>query len=383
MDQKSDKRCLVYVVNVDWYFKLHWLNRARASLARGYRVYLIAAFVTPGLKEEFESQGFECIHIQLSRTGINPMQEIQSAFHIYRTLKRIQPDIIHTITVKPNIYAGIAANRLGIASIKSITGLGAVFSSQEFFFRIIRKLILRLYKLTGKGSQGAFVFENTADQAVFKKNGLDKRQELIHIPGAGIDINRFRFFSKPPSNKLKVLFAARLLKNKGLDTLIQGVEKAKAKGCPCDLLVAGIFDPAAKAAYSKAEINSLAASGRIQWLGQVDDMPSLLQQVDVVALPTRYGEGIPRILIEAGAVGRLVIATNVPGCSQLIRNNVTGILVRPHDVAAVCMALLDIWNHPARYAKLPENLHKEILNLYTDNVVISRFLTLYARFTQA
>ncbi len=380
MDQKPDNPKLAYVVNVDWYFKLHWLNRAMASLVAGYRVYIIAAFVTPGLKAELESLGFDCIHIQLSRSGVNPVQEIKSAFQIYKTLQRLRPGIVHSITVKPNIYAGIAANQLGIASIKSITGLGAVFSSQEIYFKLIRKLIISLYKLAAKGNQGAFVFENTGDQAEFKKSGLKKKQRLIHIPGAGIDTSRFQYTPKPPSNRLSVLFAARLLKNKGLDTLIQAVEKTKAKGFPCDLLVAGIFDPEAKGAYSKAEIKSLAVTKKIQWLGQVDDMPSLIQQVDVVALPTRYGEGVPRILIEAGAVGRLVITTNVPGCSQLIRNNVTGILVKPSDAEAICMALCNIIKHPDIYKKMPENLYSEILNRYTDRVVISHFLKLYKSF---
>ncbi len=380
MDQRSDTPKLAYVINVDWYFKLHWLNRAKASMAQGYRVYLIAAFVTPGIKTEMERLGFGCIHIQLSRSGVNPVQEIKSAFQIYKTLKQLRPDIVHSITVKPNIYAGIAANQLGITSIKSITGLGAVFSIQKIYFKFIRKLIIFLYKLAAKGNQGAFVFENTGDQAEFEKSGLKKKQRLIHIPGAGIDTNRFPFTSKSPSDRLSILFAARLLKNKGLDTLIQAVEKAKTKGCPCDLLVAGIFDPDAKAAYSKAEIKSLAVAGKIQWLGQVDDMPSLIQQVDVVALPTRYGEGVPRILIEAGAVGRLVITTNVPGCSQLIRNNVTGILVKPSDAEAICMALCNIIKHPDIYKKMPENLYSEILNRYTDRVVISHFLKLYKSF---
>lgn len=378
--RKFNKTRLAYVINVDWYFRLHWLNRAKAALARGYRVYIITVFVTPGVKKELEIQGFDCIHIHLSRTGINPLQEIKSAFQIYKVLKQIQPDIVHSITVKPNIYAGIGAHMLGVPSIKSIPGLGVAFSHHGTFYRFIRQLILIMYKQTSTGSEGAFVFENTADKAVFKKKGLGRKQEMIHIPGAGIDVSRFRFSPKPFSDRLQILFAARLLKEKGLDTLIRAVEAANARGCPCDLLVAGIFDPAAKDAYSQQEIHCLASSGKIQWLGQVDDMPALLKQVDVVALPTRYGEGIPRILIEAGAVGRLVITTKVPGCSQLIKNNINGILVRPNDAGGICMVLCNIMKHPYRYEKMPANFYKEILSRCTDKVVIAKFLGLYSRF---
>lgn len=378
--KKFNKTRLAYVINVDWYFRLHWLNRAKAALACGYQVYIITVFVTPGVKKELESQGFDCIHICLSRTGTNPVQELKSAIQIYRTLKQIQPDIVHSITVKPNIYAGIAAKLLGVPSIKSIPGLGVAFSNHGIFYRFIRKLILTLYKQAGAGNQGAFVFENTTDKAVFKKNGLGRKQEMIHIPGAGIDVNRFRYSPKPFPDRLRILFAARLLKEKGLDTLVRAVEAANARGCPCDLLVAGIFDPEAKAAYSQREIHTLASSGKIQWLGQVDDMPALLEQVDVVALPTRYGEGVPRILIEAGAVGRLVITTAIPGCSQLIKNNTNGILVRPNDADGICMVLCNIIKHPYRYEKMPENFYKEILNRCTDKVVISQFLGLYSRF---
>lgn len=378
--KKLSKARIVYVINVDWYFRLHWLNRAKAALGCGYQVYIITAFVTPGVKQELEIQGFDCVSICLSRTGMNPVQEIKSALQIYRILKRIQPDIVHSITVKPNIYAGIAANLLGIPSIKSIPGLGVAFSHHGVFYRFLRKLILTLYKPTCAGNQGAFVFENTADKAVFYKNGLGRKQEMIHIPGAGIDAGRFRFSPKPFSERLQILFAARLLKEKGLDTLILAVEAANAKGVPCDLLVAGIFDPGAKAAYSQREIHALASSGKIHWLGQVDDMPALLRQVDVVALPTRYGEGIPRILIEAGAVGRLVITTAIPGCSQLIKNNTSGILVRPNDADGICMVLCKIMKHPYRYEEMSANFYKEILARCTDKVVVSKFLGLYSRF---
>ncbi len=377
---KSNKPRLAYVINVDWYFRLHWLNRAKAALTSGYQVYIITAFVTPGVKREFEIHGFDCIHIRLSRTGINPVQEIKSAIQLYRILKQIQPDIVHSITVKPNIYAGIAANLLRVPSIKSIPGLGVTFSNHGIFYRLIRKLILVLYKPAGAGNHGAFVFENMADKTVFYKNGLGRKQEMIHIPGAGIDASLFRFAPKPFPDRLKILFAARLLKEKGLDTLVSAVEAANTRGCPCDLLVAGIFDPAAKAAYSQREIHALASSGKIQWLGQVNDMPALLDQVDIVALPTRYGEGIPRILIEAGAVGRLVITTAIPGCSQLLKNNINGILVQPNDADGICKVLCNIMKHPHRYEKMSATFYKEILNRYTDKDIIPQFLGLYSRF---
>ena len=377
MHHANDTPRLVYVINVDWYFKLHWLNRATAAQTRGFKVYLLTSFVTKGIKEDLESLGFICVHVKLSRSGMNIIHELQTAAWIYQNLKAIGPTIVHTITVKPNIYAGIAANLLAIPAIKSITGLGLVFSSQTFFFRLFRPLIISLYRLTGMGNQGAFVFENTDNKIIFQKRRIGKKQLLIHIPGAGVDTGQFAFSPKPLNHHLKILFAARLLKDKGLDTLIEAVSRFKSQGLKCDLLVAGIFDPAAKNTYSPAEIKSLVSKRKIQWLGRVDDMPSLLKRVDVVVLPTRYGEGIPRILIEAGAVGRLVITTNISGCKELIHHNENGLLVEPNDSKELSSKLIAIAQNPTDYLRLVENLHKKILKCYSDETVISHFLALY------
>ncbi len=377
MRQINNPPRLVYVINVDWYFKLHWLNRATAAQTNGFKVYLLTSFVTQGIKEDLESLGFVCIHVKLSRSGMNIIHELQTAARIYQNLKSIGPAIVHTITVKPNIYAGIAANILAIPAIKSITGLGVIFSNQTFFFRLFRPLIISLYRLAGIGNKGAFVFENEDNKILFKKNRVGKNQRLIHIPGAGVNTGQFVFSPKPFNHHLKILFAARLIKDKGLDTLIEAVSKVKSQGIQCDLLVAGIFDPAAKDAYSPAEINALVSKRKIQWLGRVDDMPSLLERIDVVALPTRYGEGIPRILIEAGAVGRLVITTNISGCKELIQHNENGLLVEPNDSKELSSKLCTIAQNPDNYFRLVKNLYQKILICYSDETVISHFLTLY------
>jgi glycosyltransferase involved in cell wall biosynthesis len=296
-------------------------------------------------------------------------------------MAKIRPDIVHAITIKPNIYAGMCANKLGIPSIKSVTGLGAVYTSRKLIFRLLKPLIECLYKFVGCSGRGVFIFENSSDYSVFQNYHLSSAQELQHIPGAGVDLDAFRFHPKAEvGREVSVLFAARLLKDKGLGALVGAVEIVNQSSLiPVKLLVAGIFDHDALDAYTEQEIESLATAGKIQWLGKCDDMPQLLERVDIVALPTCYGEGIPRVLIEAGAVGRVVVCSNVPGCNEFVEHRHNGLLVPPHNTNALSSALLELINSSGDREKFSRNLRKKVELEYSNGAVISSFLATYSR----
>ncbi|MEZ9981766.1 glycosyltransferase family 4 protein [Vibrio cyclitrophicus] len=375
---------IAYVVNVDWYFKLHWLNRALAAKANGYDIVVITHFTSAETRDYFEEIGFTCIELSFSRSGVNPFFELSTLLKLYNCLKGLKPNLVHCITVKPSVYGGLISNRLKLPSIKSITGLGAVFSSKSLTFRLLKPVVIGLYYLVGNSKQGAFIFENKSDLNIFRNARIGRNQQLVHIAGAGVDTSHFYEVSTPLNSlgseqPLVVLFAARLLKDKGLDTLISAIEQVKSKGINVELWVAGLFDLDSKNAYTKCEIKRLANDGVIKWLGAVasKEMPSILNSVDIVALPTRYGEGIPRILIEAGATARVVLASNVSGCNELISDKVNGRLLEPLSVEEWSECIVDVVSRPLTYQYYAKSLLNEVTSQYSDEVVIGRFLALY------
>jgi len=371
---------IYYLINVDWYFKLHWLDRAIAAQDEGNEIVVACYFTSLSIKKELENLGFHCITLPLGRSSLNVFKEVKTIYYVYRSLQVIRPDVIHTITIKPNLYGGLCASILKIPSVKSITGLGAVFSSNRVLFKVLQPLIKLFYFSVGRFGRGAFVFENKSDLRLFEGLNVGDAQALIHIPGAGVDLNKYRLRSLPDANKIKILFAARLLREKGLDSLVSALELLRQRltdGSVVELHVAGIFDFDAKDAYSKEEIHTLERQGQIVWLGNQTDMPKLLSSIDIVALPTRYGEGIPRILIEAGAVGRPVITSNVSGCNELINTGYNGVLVSPGDVEQLALELMRLIKDKQLRAYYALNLRKSIEDKYSNDMVITSFLTLY------
>lgn len=375
---------LTYIINVDWYFKLHWVNRALAAKKSGYDITIITHFTSTDIRGYFEELGFNCIELSFSRSGVNPFLELVSLFKLYKHLKDLQPNLVHCITVKPSIYGGLVSNLLRLSSLKSITGLGAVFSSESLLFRLLRPMVTSFYYMVGNSDKGAFIFENNSDRTIFERAQIGRKQPLIHIAGAGVDVSHF--YEKSVAldclergKPLIVLFAARLLKDKGLDTLMSALDSVKRQGIDVELWVAGLFDLDSKNSYTEKEIQTLSDDGKIKWLGSIagKEMPSVLNSVDIVALPTRYGEGIPRILIEAGATARVVLTSNVSGCNEFISDKINGRLLDPSAVEEWSQCIMDIVSNPSSYQSYAGCLADEVKTRYSDEVVIRRFLELY------
>lgn len=190
---KKNKR-IVFIINVDWYFHLHWLERAEYFKNSGFDIYIITNFRSDETKKELLERGFHCYHFELERNSVNFIKELSSLFHIRKILLDINPSLIHCITIKPNLYAGII-NKLFFNKpiIYSVTGLGATFSSLKIKFKIIRVLVRLIYKYISVNNS-RFIFENSEDYKIFEDSGILKNNGVV-IKGAGIDL---RLFSQSP-----------------------------------------------------------------------------------------------------------------------------------------------------------------------------------------
>lgn len=330
---------LLFIVNVDWYFQLHWLPRAIAAKKSGFDVIVATHFTAPSIRTELRKLGFSLVPLFLDRKSINPVNNLKTKQRIAKLVDRIQPDIVHSITVKPNVYSGFICSRRNLCQVMSVTGLGLTFSSKKTKARLSKKIITRLYRKVAQNPNSHILFENEDDRALFSNLRIADRSRLSVISGAGVDLTEYSYQKEVDNSCPIILFAARMLWDKGLADLIAAAAILRKKGVKLELKVAGILDNQSSAAISELQIKKWHKQGDINWLGEIKDMPKLIAQSNIVCLPTTYGEGVPRVLIEAAAIGRAIVTTDVNGCREIVLNNKSGVLVPPRDPVALAAAL--------------------------------------------
>jgi len=369
------KRNIVFFINVDWYFQLHWVERALYFKNKGFNVHVISNFKKDGIQSKLILDGFICHQIDLKRNSLNVMNEIQTVINVKKLISSIKPELIHCITVKPNVYMGILNSFIfRTPIIYSITGLGAAFSSNTLKFRCLKVAIVNLYRLISI-DKSMFIFENSEDYEQFSRLGILKYNNGIVIKGAGVDIKHFHP-SKPPENRI-VLFAARLLADKGLYELIEAKRLLARDNINFVLNVAGIIDDDVSDAIPLRKIEEWAEKNEINWLGNVSKMNRLISDSDIVCLPTSYGEGVPRILIEAASSQRAIITTSVPGCREIVIDGYNGLLVAPKNIDKLASALKKLLAD--NYLSYSFGLNGRILveREFTQEVVIEKTNEVY------
>lgn len=365
-------KSIVYIVNVDWYFKLHWVERALHAKKKGFSVTIITMITDESIVTYFDDLGFTVINLNLYRKSLNPFKELKYIFSLYKNILKIKPTIIHAVTIKPNIYTGII-NRffLNIPIVYSITGLGAIFSNPRY--KLVKGIIELIYRFIST-KKAIFIFENHDDLKYFKFRNIIKNNGIV-IEGAGVDIETYCPIKDPQPNS--VLFAARLLEDKGLDILIESVKQLKADNVNCSLNVAGIIDNDVNGAISLDEIIKLDESSDINWLGTCDDMVNIINSNSVVCLPTRYGEGVPRILIEAASCARPIIATNVSGCKEIIKDGVNGYLISVNDTTSLAEHLRYLFENNELSKSMGIEGRNIVKAIYDKNIVLEKTLKIY------
>lgn len=375
MSMSERKKCLI-LINVDWYFLLHWLERAQEIKKNGYDVVVCTKITEAKNLQEINGAGFPVIDINFMRHGFNPLQELSSFIRVYKVVKDNQDSIVHVVTIKPILYVLLSGVFLKIRSILSFPGLGWLSDSKNYISRFIWALLSVLIKLQKKTSRCIYVFENFSDLSCFKKKcGDHYRCEVIL--GAGINVEKFHPRQHQSSGVVKLLFASRLLKSKGLHILINVVDSLFKRNASIELHVAGIFDEKHPDAFSSEELRCLLGREFIVWHGQCSDMPLLLKSVDIVCLPTTYGEGVPRILLEAAACGLPIVCSDLPGCRVVVKNNVTGYVINPGESQKLEWALDTLINDSIRRRVFGSHGRQLVKKEMSNEVVFKKTMELY------
>jgi glycosyltransferase involved in cell wall biosynthesis len=336
-------KSLLFLINVDWFFVSHRLPIAIAAMKAGYKVHLACAFTDK--RDYLTSLGISLHSLPISRSGTEIFGELKSFLAIFRLVRRLKPDIVHCVTIKPVLYGSIASRLAGIKGrVVSISGLGYVFVAYGLKAEIVRFLVSKFYRTALRGGKTKVIFQNPEDKRLFIKNRVISHQQAVILRGSGVTLKDYSFVPEPEGLPV-ITFASRLLKDKGVEEFVQAAQIIKERKIQARFLLIGDIDPDNPASVPLKMLDEWREKNIVEILGYRTDISMLFASSNIIALPS-YREGLPKVLVEAAACGRAVVTTDVPGCRDAIEPGKTGVLVPVCDPVALADALQRLIENP-------------------------------------
>ncbi|GJM05180.1 MAG: glycosyl transferase family 1 [marine bacterium B5-7] len=361
---------LLIVDSEDWTFWFHRLSLALTVKATGAEVKLLTR--CNDYADQIKEKGINIANVDFVRSSKLPFNDLANILKLRRTFKQYKPDIIHNVALKTILISSIAA--LGIKNVSVVnafTGLGYVFSSQQFQARLIRFFIKPVFKYFAQRPNYWTIFQNPDDMQLFIAQGLAVSERSILIRGSGVDTNEF--IPTPDVNETPVvMLASRMLWDKGIGEFVDAAKRAQLAGLKATFVLVGDVDPDNPMSIPETTLKMWSDEGYIEWQGHNSDMPQKLAMASIVCLPS-YREGLPKVLLEAAAVGRPLIATDVPGCREIVKNNENGLLVELKNVDSLYNAIQQLVSNKDLREEMGRNsrnlveseLSTEIINAQT------------------
>jgi len=376
MSEKKSKLKIILSANTDWYIYNFRLSLAKAIKQAGAEILLISP---PGsYASRIREQGFDWKPLNISRRSMNPLQELATLLAYLALYRRERPSLVHHFTIKPVLYGSLAARILNVpAVVNSVTGLGYVFVNPGRSAALLRILVKPFYRIALSAHHSRVIFQNQRDRDLFVGQELVSTDRTLIIPGSGVDPNQFKPRLEPLGGPV-ILMASRMLWDKGVGELVEAARLLHQRGIAGKIVLVGGTDEGNPASVSSSQLRKWQDEGIIEWLGHRDDMPGIMASAHIVVLPS-YGEGLPKVLIEAGAAGKPVVATDVQGCRDIIQHGVNGLLVPPKNAVALAEALDQLIDDAELREKMGVEARKLILESYTNDHINRQTLELYRK----
>jgi glycosyltransferase involved in cell wall biosynthesis len=367
---------IAIVLNTSWNIYNFRMSFIKTLLEQGHEVHTMAPedTYTPLIREA------GCIHhrVKMDSRGANPLKDSALIFELFSIYRKVRPDVVLHYTIKPNVYGTIAAAMLGIPVINNVCGLGTVFLKDN----LISAIAIFLYKISFRFA-GKVFFQNSDDQKLFVDKRLINAKAVDTIPGSGIDLQRFQPVSFRRNDKFTFLLISRLITDKGVLEFVEAVKKLKSNGLDAHFQILGAMDPLHKRGIKVDLIAEWINSGIIEYLGTTDDVREFIRNADCVVLPS-YREGTPRTLLEAASSCKPIIATDVPGCNNVVEHNFNGFLCKLKDVD-------DLADKMRQMAALADetlitfgrNGRAKMETQYDESLVINKYLAALVELRQA
>jgi glycosyltransferase involved in cell wall biosynthesis len=373
--RSGQKLCLV--ANTDWYLYNFRLVLARKMRSLGWEVVLISP---PGLyAARIIEEGFRWVEWPVDRRGLNIRQELNSLSKLAKIYRQERPQMVHHFTVKSVLYGSLAARREKIAAIvNSITGLGYIFLRAGWRGRMLRAFILPFYRLALRHKNVRVIFENEDDQNIFLKYHLIESSQTSIIEGVGVDVEKFKARPEVDGTPL-VVMPSRLLWDKGVGVFVEAARRLR-EGNRMRFALVGMPDPGNPASIDPTQLQKWISDGVVEHWGFREDMEEVYRQAHIVCLPS-MGEGLPTVLIEAAASGRPIVASDVPGCREVVSHGENGLLVKANDPAALSEALRKLAVDPELRQKMGVQSRLKAVEKFASDKIIAETIQVYADLT--
>ena len=372
------RKKLLFIVNVDWFFISHRLPIAIAAQKNGYEVHIATKITT--FNSFFQSQDFIVHGLDIKRSKTNILSNIILLKKINNLIVNVKPDIVHLVTIKPVLIGGLVTRFLNVpAVVYSVSGLGYSFIDQKLSSRLRLKLINYLYRFSLNHNNSTVIFQNINDLNLISKIANLKESSTILIKGSGVNLEKYSYSPIPADSPIVVL-PARLLKDKGVIDYIDAVRLLKNKKTVIDkkvrFVIVGNIDDGNPSSLTEELIDLYKQEGLVEFWGHKSDMVDIFISSSIIVLPS-YREGLPKVLIEAAAIGRPVVTTDVPGCRDAIIENVTGLLVNIKAPIELSEAILFLLENPIIMKQMSLAARSFALKTFNIDHVIKTHLNIY------
>ena len=365
---------VVIVVNEDWMFWSHRRALARAALAAGARVTVATRVDRHG--ERIQREGFRLVPLPWRRASKNPLGEADAVASLASLYRSERPDLLHHVGVKAALYGATAALAADDpAQIHTIAGFGFVSVSERARARALRAVLGGAFRHLLDRPRSRLVVQNRDDLEEVRAGNLFRMERVHLVPGSGVDTHEFAPAPEPAGPSRAVL-ASRLIRPKGVLQLVEAARILRQARHPARVVLVGDPDPENPDTVTEAELRAWHAEGLVEWRPRADDMPAVWAGCHMAVLPS-HREGMPRTLLEAAACARPLIASDVPGCRDLVRDGDNGLLVPLHDAPALARAIARLADDSALRARMGARAREIVESEYCDHHIVARMLSLY------
>jgi glycosyltransferase involved in cell wall biosynthesis len=376
---RLSKQRLLLVMNDDRYFLCHRLDLARSARNAGMDVVVVTRAEDNG--KRILNEGFQYRPIPFVKGGRQPLRELAAIIKLAQLYRREKPDIVHHICMKPVLYGSWAARLAGIpAVVNTFAGLGFYFLAKGWRTRLVRAGLTAGLRTAFTLPNCRALFENSADRDRLIRAKVVSREHTVMISGTGVDTSKFAPASEREGTPIVVL-ACRMLWDKGVGDFVQAAKLLKEWQVPARFVLVGTPDPDNPSNIAEAQLIAWHQQGTVEWWGYRDDMPEVLVSAHIVVLPSS-SEGLPKILLEAGACERPVVATAIPGCKEVVRDGENGFLVPPKDPDSLAKAITVLLKNPILRIRMGKRGRKIVVREFRVKLVGNQNLAVYRELLQ-
>ncbi len=360
---------LIITSNTSWYLYNFRKNTILSLIDVGYHVVAIAP--QDEYSRKISDLGCDFIHIDIDQGGTNPVKDVKTFFNFFKSYLTVKPSVVLNFTPKNNIYSTLAAKLCHAKVINNIAGLGMVFINESFTAKLARFL----YKVSQHKADKVF-FQNEDDRKLFLDNRLADESITDRLPGSGVDLTRFTLQPAADDGVVRFLLIARMLYDKGIGHYVEAARILKAKyGGSVEFQLLGFVGVNNPSAITETEMQAWVDEGIVNYLGVSDSVEENIAKVDCMVLPSFYREGVPKSLLEAGAMGKPIVTTDNVGCRETVDDGINGYLCELRSTESLTEKLeLMIQMTNEQRLEMGRQSRLKIEREFDEQIVINKYL---------